>query len=236
MPYHDPQVKEWVLEQVREYEATHFVHTGDHLDFAALMSFPDENAESDLQEAVEAGAGYLRDIRETMEGGREKPVLHLVEGNHDFRIRKPGRVPKYLRTLAQAGMKTGPWGQEMRHWGWTGRWNGPEGCHWIGKVCFNHGFEVGVWGDRNEAVRFMLCQGVVGGLYVRTHTHRVVPLTQARATGKLVLPAWYMNPGTLGRLKPDYALECDTSQWGHALAFIEVSRRSGAWAATLLEM
>ena len=67
------------------------------------------------------------------------------------------------------------------------------------------------------------CGGSSWRLSVRGHTHRPVDITQAKRTGKILLPHYFSNVGSigLGKEQPDYMKRKDVTMWNAGILFGE---------------
>jgi predicted phosphodiesterase len=218
---------------------THFVHCGDLLEAAAASVHADEHGHTLADEFRHASA-YLESIRKVLS---PKARLYWLWGNHDDNIFKkdPRRIPQALREMIELG-RDNKW-PEFQKWTQLPYTKSKRGVLQIGQVCFYHGFDAGATSDELEALQM---SNITGGhshrLFVRGHTHRPIPPTQAMRTRKIPLPWWYANVGTMGPLEPDWASRVDRSQWGAAALIVETKTNrphrlcSRQWDAQLLNL
>jgi len=237
-PFTPPETHKWLLKQLDDIKPSHFVHCGDVFEASAASVHPDENEHSLLDEYRHASA-FLKSIRDVLP---RSCSLHIIMGNHDdnLLICDPRRIPRDLRDVTTF-MRSEPFASEAQKWHWTPYRKDPSGCLQLGPVVLTHGFDCGQSSDELEALQFFnMTGGAAHRLFIRGHTHRPVPLTQCRRTRSVPLPYWYMNVGTVGPLQPKWMARRDTSQWGAAIAVVEIDKgniirtKRPTWTARLI--
>lgn len=144
----------------------------------------------------------------------------LLMGNHDANMLNVLRID-----ADKFGHDTFDWtlwyDRQLNQDGWN------IGCEYVydpewgavqrGQVTFTHGYSAGTQADKEMA----LVIGQPYGLTVSGHTHRPKPVTQVMASTRISLPYWFANPGCGRTLKPDYAQQKLTQDWGQGLVVVE---------------
>lgn len=197
---------------------------GDLLETEAASKYPKEDPTA-LEDEFKAATDLLQRVRAA--SGASRCVL--MEGNHDDNLRQEGRVPKALRSLVVPEAYV-DLALERRNWEVYPYENSDRGVCWIGKLGLTHGFGTGRYSDRDEAV--LMSGNRTGTLVVRGHTHRPVPVTQARLNGSVPLPFWFANVGTMGPLKPGWTSRLNTRDWAAAALVAEVTKDE--WKAQIV--
>jgi len=215
VPHADPKIKDWLLDTLEGLDLTHFVLLGDLFDAAAASVFNDE-VDHVLEDEYEIASEYLEDIRSVLPT-TTKYIWML--GNHDDNLQANDarRIPKELRSLVQWNNHK-DFGKEFRKWRQFPYEKSKKGCYQLGQVIFNHGYDCGQNSDELEGLQMAYsCGGAPSWrLTVRGHTHRPIPVTQAKRTAKVLLPHFYVNAGSigLGSSQPNYMKRKDVTQWG----------------------
>jgi len=201
------------LETIEEEKPDIVIMNGDLLEAAAASKFEDE-LPHDLETEFKQSNRLLESVRKAA----PKASLILIEGNHDYRLRRVGRIDKKIRRSIDFRERI----SEIKdgHWKLIPYLNdGKRGVCRVGQLTFVHGFESTLTSDRNECVRFAQPNGLV----VRGHTHRPVDVTQLEYKAGVPLPYYYANTGTLGPMKPDYMTASKTNGWGRGILIAEAS-------------
>ena len=240
VPHADESAKEWLLSQIEGHGITHFLLLGDLFDAAAASVHPDEVLHV-LEDEYHRASEYLKDIRSVLP---KKSQLIWVLGNHDDNIltNDSRRIPRNLRSLVHWNRHP-EYGGEFKRWKQVPYIKSKAGCYKLGQVLFYHGFDCAQNSDELEGLQMnSMAGGQSWTLSVRGHTHRPVPVTQAKRSGKVLLPHFYANVGSigLGHKQPDYMKRKDVTQWGAGILMGECKIgkncrfRSREWDAELL--
>ena len=223
---------------------THFILLGDLFDACAASVHPKDEIEHTLDYEFEQGSNYLKEIRSLLDDDC-KTIWTL--GNHDdnIRVADARRIPRELRTLCDWN-RYYEFGEEFRRWQQI-PYQKPsvhkrgKGCYELGQVILCHGFDCAQNSDELEGLQINYALGGHSWrLCVRGHTHRPMPVSQAKRTSKVLLPFYYANAGTMGDLMPTYMVRKDTSQWNAGVVVGDcqlgrVSRMNGkCWDATTI--
>lgn len=235
-PYMSQKAQARILRLVRETQGlTHLIRLGDVFEAAAASRHSDEH-EHTLNDEYEAAGRFTANLNEAAPKLRKVWTL----GNHDdnLQAKDARRIPKTLRDLSHWNAHA-KWGSAFREWQQIPYVKAREGIFRLGNVLFFHGFDAGSNSDETEGLQAAyLCGGHGNLLSVRGHTHRPLPPTPARKSRTVPLSHHYMNVGTVGPLKPNYARRLSTIEWGFGAAIIEGSTRpslSRNWSAQLLQ-
>lgn len=205
-PIHSEEYVDKFIEGIAKEKPDHVCIAGDLLECDALSKYGSELDFSLHDEFIAAN-----DIRRRIRKAAPKAQLVETEGNHDPRFRF-ARAAKALRpTLMRAYKDATP---ELEYWKVLHYRNDPTAVAWFGQVGVQHGHELGTNGDRNEALRF----GVQNGLMIRAHTHRPMYRDECHITNNTAVPISYANVGTLCDIaffkEHHYARRINTSRWG----------------------
>lgn len=224
-PLTDKGAEDWLLGEISNRQPDLIVGLGDWHEASSASRWPNEY-DWDLAYEFEEVNKFLAQIR--MEAPNAKRVF--LHGNHDANILGINRIDRKLRSLCDFRDHE----PELSWWEQPGEYVNDRliGSYSAGQITFIHGFSG--WGpnpDETQACMF----GQWNGLVVAGHTHRPIPVTQAKK-GRAPLRIWYANPGCLRDLKPDFVKQRDTHAWGHAIVAGEVKlvkspRLSPAWNA-----
>jgi predicted MPP superfamily phosphohydrolase len=211
VPLHSKDHTKSLVDLVRRVKPEYLVLTGDLFESEAASVWPKGGNHDVLDEFTEAAA-VLADVAKAS----PKATKIWLLGNHcsNYQRNDERRVPKEFRRLCEWNRAEGI-GETFRQWRQIEYRKGPSGCFQLGQVVFYHGYDVGTNSDESEALQF---NNYTGGashrLFVRSHTHRPVPITQCMRSSKIELPCYYANVGTLCDVpKMDYASRSDTSKW-----------------------
>lgn len=229
-----------MLNHVRRYQPTHFILLGDLMDAAAASVHPDE-VEHALEDEYTTAHNYLEDIRKALP---KSTKLIWCLGNHDDNIltNDSRRTDKAVRSLLHWN-KHYELGPSFRLWQQIPYVKNKRGLYKLGQIVFYHGFDCGANSDELEGLQMnYLAGGHSWGLTVRGHTHRPIPVTQAKRSSKVLLPHYYANVGSIGMgdKQPHYMKRKDVSQWGAGLLLGEAKigknrrYRTREWDAELL--
>lgn len=216
-----------MAEAGRKFKATHAICLGDRFESAAASVHPNEYSHT-LMDEYEGAARTSQLVRKLM----PKASLHWMLGNHDDNITRadPRRVHPGLRGIVH--WNRSEWGEEFRRWKQYPYIKNASGVLQLGLLRCYHGFNCGASSDELEALEMSYATGGrAGTLWIRGHTHRPVPITQALRTKSIPLPYHYANVGHMGPASPDWAARMNTTRWGPAYALVETD--STGWSADL---
>jgi predicted MPP superfamily phosphohydrolase len=222
-PLQCPEALAWLIDLIIEHDPDYFVLEGDLFEADAASKFMSEYPFTLTQE-FNSAHDYLFAIREAHERKRKKDprFRRLIPGNHCNNLLEWNRISAKLRNTCDWRAKVYRQNEykhvpELKNWTITGDYcYDQSGVFRIGQVSFAHGYKAGIGGDEQQALE--LNANHPNSLLVLGHTHRPVPVTQARK-GQLLLPYHYCNVGTMGPLKPYYMKRKSTANWGAAVAF-----------------
>lgn len=204
-PHHDEEMVRRTIDELRHWQPDVAVIIGDVLEAQAASRWPTDSGHT-LMDEYRAAADVIGRLREAAPKAR----WVLCEGNHDANIRARGRLAADLREAVDYRLHLR---KALASFTVVPYLNSRAGTYRLGPVAFAHGFDTTANGGRNDAIRL----GSPGGLLVVGHTHRPLPVTQARINEKVLLPYWYCNTGTLSSLKPDYTARLNTDRWGSGI-------------------
>ncbi len=225
-PHSPEHALAFAVNVVKHAKPTHIVCTGDLFE-AAAASVHNEEHEHDLIDEYETAAAFLERIHAVA----PRAEKHWTLGNHDDNLLAADRrrVPKPLRRAVEWNHSA--YRKTFEQWQARPHTKDKAGVAIIGPVHVYHGFRCGRNSDNIEAVEMaMICRAPYDALMIRSHTHQ--PLYPTRCEmNSADLPWWYLNVGTLGPLRPEYAKKRNTQRWGHAVAVVEVN--GSKWNATL---
>jgi predicted phosphodiesterase len=206
-----------MLSKITGLDLTHFILLGDLMDAAAASVHPDE-VEHALEDEYRLAHEYLLDIRRVLPGDTK---LVWCLGNHDdnIQINDSRRTDKSIRSLLHWNNH---WifGEEFKKWQQIPYVKSKKGLYKLGQVVFYHGYDCGANSDELEGLQMnYLAGGHSWGLTVRGHTHRPIQVTQAKRTGRVLLPQYFTNVGSIGigNKQPNYMKRKDVTQWGVGL-------------------
>jgi len=227
-PLQDPEAIEWLIKNIKEIKPDYTILMGDMLEAASASRWDNEEQWS-LKEEFMSADNMLKDIRRA--SGSAKTVF--LPGNHDDNIISINRLDKRLRGLCDYRKEHNMpelfnnWLQPTQY-----TFDRTRGCFRLGQVTFSHGYECHSSSDEMQSILL----GKPYGLFVSGHTHRPIPVTQAKRTATVPLPYWYANAGCLRLLDPEWVKRKRTHLWGHGLvcgeaSLIQGSRESCCWSA-----
>lgn len=232
IPFQDGEKVAQMVEVIKREKPDHVICTGDVLDADGASRFPSEFKHDllDEYEMVDVAMNALRQAAPEAE--------HVwISGNHEDNISRLGRIPKGVRRMCQPT----DWVKEWNAWKHVPYINEKQYAYRVGQVTVLHGFKFGGNSDRDESVEF----GVDWGLTVRSHTHRLMPVTRSRISLSLPLDRWHANVGTLCDIEffkgKHYAKRTHTREWAPGyLKFVANPRRqyfgSKQWEAETVEL
>ncbi len=218
-PHTPKRHQDFIIKTIASHKPDIIVHLGDRFDSEAASVWPKESEHS-LRDEYEEAAIFSKRVRGAAKKGCQ---LWWTLGNHDDNIRRadPRRIPKALRDLVD--WNKGEFGAEFRMWNQVPYVNSKDGCLNIGPVVAWHGFDTSISSDELESLQVNnLTGGYAHRLFVRAHTHRPMPPTQIKRSGKVLLPYYMANVGTVGPLKPDWASREDTARWGASMLIVRL--------------
>lgn len=238
-PEHDDEAIDWVCAQIEEHKPDVLISLGDDLEADAASRWPSEAAYSLLDEYRADDAIKARLAKAA---GPSCDLVRLM-GNHCFNILDAGRInPKHRDLCDWRRPQFDSTGEQVNanalKWrlGSSYDFCARRGVFRLGQCTFGHGWLTGRNGGRDQAVLL----GDYMGLFVSGHTHAPEPVQRAMMTGKVPLPYWYANAGTLRNLDPEYMRRNNAFNWGHACVVGEADlrvgrakslRRSRCWSA-----
>jgi len=228
-PFESKDAIEWLLLRLDEggEKLTDFILLGDLFESTAASVHPDEHQHT-LSDEYEAGAAYLTQIRESLP---KKCNLHWLLGNHDDNLQTKDSRRTDWRTRGLIHWMQSEWGPTFRLWRQypyiKPSVHDQRGCMQLGQVIFMHGFDAGQNSDELEGLQVAYaCGGHAHRLVVRGHTHRPRDVTQTKRSGKVLLPYWVANAGTMGPLQPQYMARKDVTQWSPGIVWGEAKVNS----------
>lgn len=204
-PFQDERMVGLTIDVLREWKPDVAVLIGDVFEALAASRWPSD-AGHKLSDEYRAAADVIGRLRASCPRTR----WVFCEGNHDANIMAKGRIEADVKDLVDYRVHLAKALRGVLNVPYV---NGHAGRFRLGPVTFTHGFDTTAHGGRNDAIRL----GAPGGLLVEGHTHRPLPVTQARINDRLLLPYWYANTGTLSSLKPDYTTRANTDRWGSGI-------------------
>lgn len=214
-PLHDTEQIAWLAEQVRQHKPDYLICLGDLFEADSASRWPSEydwELESEYRAANEE---VLKPLRLAAPKGVQ---CVLLRGNHCDNLIAINRIPSKVRGMCDWRKKQydedGNWLNEelLTHWHHKTPYEySKRGTYRLGQVTFAHGYECGQNADEMHTILL----GVPGGLYVGSHTHRPLPVTQAKRTQAVPLPYWYANTGCSRDMDCEYMKRKRQHQWGH---------------------
>jgi predicted phosphodiesterase len=234
-PLHDPDAVAWAVDRIAKYKPDHVVCLGDGIEANSASQWPDARELAiDLKEEYDALDNILADIRKAAPNARRR----YLAGNHETNVMRAGRLDPRIRSICDwRSLKNVP---ELEHWQVHGEYNYSRhrGCVWLGQVAFSHGYECSESQIRTEALYFLKNQPY--SLYCHGHTHRPTPVTEIKINS-LGMDRFYVNPGCLRNLEPDYMTRKRKWAWGNGLIQgeavpVKSPRQCREWSAELLTL
>lgn len=212
IPLLDPEARQWLLENIREYQPQYLIGLGDWHEADAVSRFGTEY-DWGLDFEMDQVAAFMVEL----EYAAPQAKKVWLEGNHDANIRDWHRTKKQLVNLIDY-RKHHLIKPLLQNWEWVPYVYSHKGTYRLGQITFAHGYETGVSADENQAIKL----GVPYGLYVGAHTHKALPPTQATKTKAIKLPYYYANSGTLRDLDSAYYMERKyRNEWSQGLVLGE---------------
>lgn len=225
-PEHDDDAIDWACGIIEQHKPDVLISLGDDLEADGASRWPSEVAFDLLDE-------YHADDRNKAKlaaaAGKGCELVRLM-GNHCANILDAGRINPKLRALCDwrkpqytnSGVQVN---ENALKWRVAGDYKfcRRRGVFRLGQCTFGHGWQTNINAGRDQSVLL----GTPYGLFVGGHTHAPEPVTQARMTGKVPLPYWYANAGTLRNLDPDYMKRNNAFHWGQAAVVGEADLRAG---------
>lgn len=224
-PEHDQSAVDWLCEIIREHKPDVLISLGDDLEADGASRWPSEAAYALIDE-------YEADDRIKAQIAKAAPRAELVRlmGNHCHNILDQGRINPKLRELCdwrtpQYTHKGVQVNANSLRWRVAGTYDfcRRRGVYRLGQATFGHGWMTSVNAGRDQSVLL----GTPYGLFVSGHTHAPESVSQAKMTGKVPLPYWYANAGTLRNLDPEYMRRNNAFHWGQACVIGESDMRAG---------
>lgn len=212
-PLEDKEAIDWLIGEIGERKPNVIVHLGDGHEADSASRWPSEYSWT-LAEEFKSHDDLLGRIRGAHPGARRV----FLPGNHDANIQAIGRIDKKLRDLCDYRDRE----PELKHWEQPAEYiyDRYKGVFRLGQVTFAHGYESGVGADEIQSITL----GVPYGLYVGGHTHKPLPVTQAKRTSAIPLPFWFANAGTMRDIwDVPYMERKRRHQWGQATVIGEVA-------------
>lgn len=212
VPLHNLEHVKRLVQAIKAKKPDYLVCTGDLFEAEAASVWA-KGKEHDVLDEFIAGGEVLGEIANACPSASKVWLL----GNHDANLTKNDerRVPKEFRRLCDWN-RCKETGSIFTEWRQIPYRKASIGCFQLGQVVFYHGFDCGATSDDTEALQFNnYTGGAAHRLFIRSHTHRALPVTQCRKSAKIELPFYYANVGTLCEVeKMDYAQRLDTGKWG----------------------
>jgi predicted phosphodiesterase len=225
-PLEDKEAVDWLVQEIAGRKPSVVVHLGDGHEADSASRWPSEY-DWPLSEEFKAHNEFLRRVREAQPSARRV----FLPGNHDANLQAINRIDKKLRDLCDYRIHE----DELKHWEQPCDYvyDRHRGVFRLGQVTFGHGYEAAANADEVQSITL----GSPYGLWVGGHTHRPLPVTQARKTQQIPLPYWYANAGTLRDIwDVDYMTRKRRHLWGQAIVVGDVvvtksPRMSRQWDA-----
>lgn len=212
-PHHHGPSFDRLIAVIREVKPHVIRDLGDHRDLSWATNHYTEDSYS-AEEECDAVADNVTRIKDA---ATRRCILVHHQGNHGKRAQKhvPARMRSMLDWRAHDGLR-----EAWDHWVHVPYINDERGICRINRVASLHGFG---GPEDHQAIRVWNMLGHPGGepLVVSGHNHAPRNATRVMRTGRIPLPYWHANPGTLGPLKPTYAEEWDTGLWGRGILVLE---------------
>jgi len=226
-PKQDNESVNWMLDQIRELKPDVIFNLGDFLEGNAASKFAKDDSDkySIIKEFKTADEISKRIIEASPESRRI-----WIQGNHEANLLNPARMDKRFAEICD--YTKSPYLTTFNEWLHPVEYQSDiKGTVRIGQIIAGHGVQTNVYSDNDQAMRF----GTNNSLFISGHTHRPVPVTQARHN-RIMLPYYYANAGTLGRLDRTYSSRVNTDSWGAAVIIGESTtgysqRESKMWTA-----
>jgi predicted phosphodiesterase len=198
---------DWLLGQIEEHKPDVIVNLGDWYEGLVAKRFTTYDSEDwtceDEHEAVGLQASAINKV-----APKAKKVW--IWGNHDDNLfgNQPDRLPKGVRSLIKYTKHVSV-AEPLKDWSIRDRYDHREKFR-LGPVTFQHGCAHSASAEKDGAYLY----GVPYGLYVQGHTHRPLPVTQARER-KVNMAYWYANPGCgMDWDKANYMARNSMALWG----------------------
>lgn len=225
-PLEDKDAIDWLIEEIGTRQPNVIVHLGDGHEADSASRWPSEY-DWPLAEEFKAHNALLQRIREAHPKARRV----FLEGNHDANLLAVNRIDKKLRSLCDFRDHE----PELANWEQPASYvyDRYKGVFRLGQVTFGHGYEAGPAADEIQSITL----GAPYGLWVGGHTHRPLPVAQAKRTAQIPLPYWYANAGTLRDIWDcDYMTRKRRHLWGQGIVVGETAitkspRMSRNWNA-----
>jgi predicted phosphodiesterase len=214
-PLHDKAHIAWVCEQSKQHKPDFVFCLGDLFEADSASRWPSEYEWDLTEEYRAANVDVLQEIRKA---SPKSAKFILTPGNHDANLLEINRLPSKVRGTCDWRRKQyddeGNWLNEelLTHWHHQTKYEYDRvtGVYRLGQVTFAHGYECNQSADEMHS----LLLGVPNGLYIGTHTHRPLAVTQAKRTMAIPLPYWYCNTGCSRDMHCGFMKRKRQHQWG----------------------
>lgn len=213
-PLQDNEHIEWLRQQIKQHKPDYLFCLGDLHEADSASRWPSEYGWELTDEYREANQ-----ILKTVRTAAPKHVKCVfLPGNHDDNLIAINRLPTKVRGTCDWRRKQfddeNTWLNEelLTYWHRSTpyQYDRSNGVYRLGQVTFCHGYECGQTADEMHSILL----GVPHGLYVGTHTHRPLPVSQARRNSSVPLPYWYCNTGCSRDMSCEYMKRKRQHQWG----------------------
>ena len=213
-PLQDDEHIEWLSQEIRRHKPDYLFHLGDWFEADAARRWPSEY-DWDLIDEFAAGNELLSKLRRS---GPKNMKCIFLPGNHDDNLLDEHRLPKKIRNICDWKRRqfneSGEWiNQELLenwHHSTPYEYDRTTGVYRLGPITFGHGYEAAQNADEMHSILL----GVPYGCYIGSHTHRPMPVTQAKKTAAVMLPYWYANTGCSRDLYCHYMKRKRQHNWG----------------------
>ena len=213
-PLHDRDHIDWVSQNVRKHKPKYLICLGDLFEADSASRWPSEYDWNLTDEYRAANDEVLKVVRRS---APKDVQCVFLRGNHDDNLLAIDRLPSKVRGTCDWRRKQfddeGNWLNEELLTNWhhkTPYEYSRKGAYRIGQVTFAHGYECGQTADEMHSILL----GYPFGLYIGTHTHRPLPVTQAKRTSAVPLPYYFANTGCSRNMECDYMLRKRQHLWG----------------------
>lgn len=214
-PLHDLDHIEWLVQQAKQHKPDYLFCLGDLFEADSASRWPSEYDWNLSDEYRAANEEVLKPIRKA---SPKHTKCILLMGNHDDNLLSIDRLPSKVRGTCDWRRRQyddeGNWLNEELLTNWHHKtpyeYNRATGVYRLGQVTFAHGYECGQNADETHSILL----GHPYGLYVGTHTHKPLSVTQAKRTAAIPLPYWFANTGCSRDMDCDYMRRKRQHLWG----------------------
>lgn len=224
-PEHDQDAIDWLCTVIEEHKPDVLISLGDDLEADGASRWPSEapyklidEYEADDRVKAQIASACPSAERIRLMGNHCDNIIGMGRINPKIRELCDWRIPQFTHKGVQVNKNALKW-KVSSSYDFCRR----RGVYRLGQVTFGHGWQTNMNAGRDQSVLL----GTPYGLFVSGHTHAPEAVTQARMTGKVPLPYWYANAGTLRNLDPDYMRRNNGFHWGQACVVGEADLRAG---------